>query len=328
MVGDNMDVYMRRIDPDMKEGVITQWLKNDGEYVSKGEPIVKVEGEKVIFEIEAPESGILKILKKEGETVPVGETIAIITSQEVEKVKAIPKSEIVHKEIPEKVANIISITGMRKTIVDRLIRSYREALHVPISTEVNMLQMNNVRKILNEKIGKTPFTAILAKIVGIALEKHSIFNSTIENDIIKIWEDVNVCIAIALEDGLVAPVVRSVNKKDLKKIRGEVISLINKAKNRELTLGDLQGGTFTISNLGLYDVGFFMPIINPPQTAILGVGSIRNKPVAIEGEVKIIPIMPLTLVFDHRVADGAKAAEFLQEIKRLLESPPLKYLDI
>lgn len=138
---------------------------------------------------------------------------------------------------------------------------------------------------------------------------------------IKIYKDVNVGVAVALEHGLIVPVIHDTDNKTLSEISVLSKELVEKARQDRLSLSDVMNGTFTVTNLGIYDVDAFTPIVNPPQTGILGVGRIREKPVVENGEITIRPVVTLSLSFDHRVVDGVPAARFLQRIKKLLESP-------
>jgi pyruvate dehydrogenase E2 component (dihydrolipoamide acetyltransferase) len=165
------------------------------------------------------------------------------------------------------------------------------------------------------------FNSFAVKAVAKALEKHPMMNSSIESDEITTYSDVNVCVAINTEQGLVAPTVFNANKKSLREINGEIEALADKAKAGQLTLENLTGGTFTVTNLGACDVDSFAPVINPPQCGILGLGRVAYKPYASGDQISSRPITVLTLVFDHRIIDGLPAARFLQDVKRNLEDP-------
>jgi pyruvate dehydrogenase E2 component (dihydrolipoamide acetyltransferase) len=164
------------------------------------------------------------------------------------------------------------------------------------------------------------YTDILVKAVALAIKKIPIVNSTLEGDRVKIMKDINIGVAVAADEGLVVPVVRNADRKSLLQIASTLEDLSRKAKNRTLSMDEVVGGTFTISNLGMFNVDTFSPIINPPQSSILGVGAIKEKPVAVSGRVIIRSIMTLSLVFDHRILDGASAAVFLGTIKEILEN--------
>jgi pyruvate dehydrogenase E2 component (dihydrolipoamide acetyltransferase) len=164
------------------------------------------------------------------------------------------------------------------------------------------------------------YTDLLVKAVATALKEHALLNSTLADDQIRVFEDINVGVAVATEKGLVVPVVRNADKLAVTEISSVVKELAEKARLGKLAKEDLRGGTFTITNLGMYDVKVFIPIINPPEAAILGAGRITEKPMIVEREVKAKPVMELSLSFDHRVVDGAPAALFLQKVKQILES--------
>lgn len=224
------------------------------------------------------------------------------------------------------ISKTIPMTGMRKIIADRLSRSYHTAANTTVMTEVDMTEAARLReKLLLEVKEKTgaplTYTGILVKAVAAALLEHPVVNSTIEDDNVKILRNVNVGVAIDVEGGLIVPVIRDANRKTLFEIALLLIELAQKARNRLLSIDQVSAGTFTITNLGMLGVHTFIPIINPPQTAILGVGSIEDKPVVINGKIDIRSRMNLTLVFDHRAIDGAEAARFLKTLKTILQNP-------
>ena len=223
-------------------------------------------------------------------------------------------------------SEVIQLTGIRKTIADRLSRSYREAVHVSITIEVDMTEVTNLRQRLKSEVERKAqaplsYTVILVKAVAVALKKNPIVNSTLEGDEIKILRDINIGVAVALKDGLIVPVIHNADKKSLSEIAICLRDLAEKAKQNRLELKDVEGGTFTITNLGMFGINTFTPIINPPQSAILGVGTIKDKLVMVDGEVVARPVMNLTLVFDHRIFDGVPAATFMRTLKEVLERP-------
>jgi pyruvate dehydrogenase E2 component (dihydrolipoamide acetyltransferase) len=164
------------------------------------------------------------------------------------------------------------------------------------------------------------------KIVSLALRKHPMLNSTLSEDGIHILNQINIGVAIALDEGLIVPVVRDIDKKGLSEISKEIEEMVQKARDKSLTPEAVHGGTFTLTNLGMFGVDTFTPIINPPQCAILGVGRIVKKPVVINNEIVIRSMMCLSLSFDHRIVDGAPAAKFLQTISQLIAEPYLMML--
>ena len=213
-----------------------------------------------------------------------------------------------------KVKKVIPLTGFRKTSAERVSMSFKTAPHSTVIMEVDVSKAEELHKKL-----QVSYTAILVGAVAKALLEHPMLNSTLEGNQIKVFEDVNVGVAVATEHGLAVPVISNADKKSLKEIDVAIKELTEKAKEGKLARQELTSGTFTITNLGMYGVEFFTPIINPPEAAILGVGRIAEKPVAINGTVRIKPIMMLSLSYDHRIVDGAPAAEFLQKVKQKIE---------
>ncbi len=208
------------------------------------------------------------------------------------------------------------LEGIRKAVAERLSYSARNTVAVTITMETDATTLVS----LKEKESHIAFTALAVKAVAKSLEKHLIVNSSLEGDEIVTYSQINVALAINTDQGLVAPAIQNTNKKTVREINAEINELAEKAKANRLTIENLTGGTFTVTNLGACDVESFAPIINPPQCAILGLGRIAYKPVAVGGQVVAKPTTMLTLVFDHRIIDGVPAARFLQEVKRNLEN--------
>ncbi|HAQ40415.1 MAG TPA: hypothetical protein DCM73_06000 [Clostridiales bacterium] len=221
------------------------------------------------------------------------------------------------------------LSNMRKVIGKRMQASKQNAPHVTLTTEVNVDKTVALRSKLNAKNADVRFsyTDILVKMAATALRNHPIINSSITDDSIIIHDRINVGVAVALDEGLIVPVVRDADRKGLKAIKAETKDLISKARSNTLSPDEMSGATFTISNLGGYDIDGFTPVINLPECCILGVGRIVRKPVINEND-EIVPasMMVLSLSFDHRIVDGATAAEFLKDIKSYLEDPDNMYV--
>lgn len=215
-----------------------------------------------------------------------------------------------------KVKEVIPLSGYRKTSAERVSTSFRTAPHSMVVMEVDVSKAMELHDEL-----QVSYTAILVKAAAKTLAEYSIVNSTLEGSQIKIYEHVNVGVAVTTENGLVVPVVHNADKKTLEEIDSAIKKLTEKARQGKLAREDLTGGTFTVTNLGMYGVDFFVPIINPPEAAILAVGRIVEKPVAIEGKIETRPLMIFSLSYDHRVVDGAPAAKFLQKVKNYVENP-------
>ena len=223
-----------------------------------------------------------------------------------------------------KIARVLHLTRIRKTIAERLSYSHRTIPSATLMLEVNMEKLLKFREKVGKKIGrKVSFTALLAKAVAKALRNNLILNSSVEDGEVNVYEDINISIAVDTPKGLLAPAVFNVDKKSVSKVSDEIKKLIEDAKSGNLTLAELVGGTFTITNLGAFGVGTFIPLVNPPQTAIIGVGKTCMKPVVVGDKIVVKPLITLSLVFDHRVVDGAPAALFLKGVKHFLENPHL-----
>jgi len=230
------------------------------------------------------------------------------------------------------ILKVIPLTGMRKMIADNVARSASTAPHVTLVTSVDMSEASAFRKKVLDKVEKThgvriSFTDIITKAVATALTEHPTINSTLVDNKITQYSTVHLGIAVSLgEGGLVVPTLRNAHSKSLSQISAEIKSLAATARAGKLGTADMTGGTFSITNLGTYGVESFNPVINPPQCAILGVCTIKESIVAVNGTPQVRPIMNLCLSFDHRITDGAPAAAFLARLKEILEQPYLMFV--
>ncbi|MEM2111824.1 MAG: dihydrolipoamide acetyltransferase family protein [Candidatus Bathyarchaeia archaeon] len=236
------------------------------------------------------------------------------------------KPAVESAEVPAAEFQIIPMSSMRRAIARKMTESKTHVPHFYVSTQVDMTEAVKLRENLipsvEAKSGvRLSFTHLLIKAVAMALQEFPQVNSTFEAENIKQWKDINIGIAVNLEDGLIVPVLRRANKLNIFEIASQADKLVEKAKAKKLREDEFSGGTFTISNMGTLDVESFVPIINVPETAILGMGKISDKPAVVNGQITIRKMMTLTLSADHRVVDGVLAAKFLQSIKKLLETP-------
>ncbi|WP_027415367.1 dihydrolipoamide acetyltransferase family protein [Aneurinibacillus terranovensis] len=230
------------------------------------------------------------------------------------------------QQLPAEGGDRVKVEGMRKVIAQRMLQSVTTAPHVTLTTEVDMTGSIGMRKallpVVEKKTGfRLSYTEIIMKAVSHALVLHPSVNASLQGDYIVYHPHVHIGLAVSVPNGLVVPVVKQTEQKGLADLTADCKQLAKAARENKLLPGDMSGGTFTISNLGMYAIDAFTPIINQPETAILGVGRILEKPVAVQGNIEIRPMMTLSLSFDHRVVDGAPAAEFLQEVKDALENP-------
>lgn len=222
----------------------------------------------------------------------------------------------------------IPVKGIRSLIAQRMSYSWNTIPHIYVTVNVNMEEVGRLRERVNpaiqEKTGlKVSYTAILALAVARLLPNHPNLNSSFTGEEVIQWEDVNLGIATSLEDYLIVPVVRSAQKMNLESIAREMNRLLEAARSKKLEPADMSGSTFTITNLGMFGIESFTAIINPPETAILAVGKMIDTPVVVNGQVSVKPMMSLTIAVDHRVNDGVRAANFVTELKSMLENPYL-----
>jgi pyruvate dehydrogenase E2 component (dihydrolipoamide acetyltransferase) len=391
-----VEVIMPKLGQTMEEGKIIKWLKKEGERVEKGEPLVEIETDKTILEVEARGSGVLrKILAAEDDVVPVTKTIGYIAeedeviqeeaaptpaaptataagmpSMEKPKVKTVrvkasplakkiaeengidlswvigtgPGGRITKDDVLSHLASKAAVTaptlaptlaeeleaipmsGMRKAIAKKMVYSKTNIPHFYVSTEVDMTEAAKMRQNLipdiEAKTGvRLSFTHVLIRSVAMALKEFPQINAIYDNGNIKLAKEINIGIAVGLEEGLIVPVLKGADRMDMIQIASKASRLVAKAREKRLREDEFVGGTFTISNMGAFDVDSFIAIINPPETAILAVGRTKEKPAVVEGRVEVRNMMTITLSADHRIVDGVLAAKFLQRIKAILEAP-------
>lgn len=218
----------------------------------------------------------------------------------------------------------VPVSGMRKVIAERMSQSWHTSPHVNMTAEVDMTEASALRASLSaiEK-KKISFTEIIVKCAARALSEHKTLNASFIDGKSYLHESVNVGIAVALDNGLIVPVIRNAPHKSVGALHDEIAELGQKARQGTLKQEEYQGGTFTVTNLGMFGVDHFTPIINQPESAILGVCRVVERAVVVDGAIVIRPMMNLCLSFDHRMIDGAVGAKFLKRIRQLLEQPLL-----
>ena len=219
---------------------------------------------------------------------------------------------------------VIPLEGMRRTIAERMTRSAQTAPHFTLQIDVDMTRAEAMRTSFNEKgdVKITP-TAQVVKACAWALTRHPFVNAKLVGDEIHLLPEINIGVAVALEEGLIVPVVHQADQKGIAEIAAELRDIVIRAREGELTTRDVTGGTFTVSNLGMFGIDRFTAIINPPESAILAVGQTVSRPAAMndEGDIGLVPTLTLTLSVDHRVLDGVVAARFLQDLRGAIEEP-------
>jgi pyruvate dehydrogenase E2 component (dihydrolipoamide acetyltransferase) len=267
-------------------------------------------------------------------------------AQRAEVVAPPPTPAVV--EVPAE--RVVPLAGVRKVIAERMAHSHRTAARVTLTTEADATELVALRErllVLSSRSFDTPaatqdkrrivgkeklpelkitYTDLLVHIVAAVLKRHPMLNAALVDEEIHLHEAVHMGIAVDTERGLIVPVLRDADTKRLSAIAQESKDLAERAHQNRLQPDEMRGGTFTLTNLGTYGIDAFMPLINPPETAVLGVGRIVAKPVVHKGEIVVRQMVALSLSFDHRVVDGGPAARFLQEVKGLVEEPALLLL--
>jgi pyruvate dehydrogenase E2 component (dihydrolipoamide acetyltransferase) len=309
-----------------EEAKIVKWLKNVGDYVKEGEELVEIETEKAVVSYESPASGfILKFDADLDESIAIGEPICTLVESaeflDSTGNKPTASTEIFpskNKDPASQEFESIPLSPMRATIAQRLTKSLHESAQVTLFQEFDASAL--VSFVEQERTQKISYTEIFVKTVALALKHYPVMNSFYENTRIKLNASIVINVAVALENGLIAPGIKDPDSLSLIEIRERLTDLVKRAKEGNLRLEEL-GGTFSVSNLGMLDVDYFTPIINPPQSGILGIGRINEKPGMVNGRIEPRHYSTLSLTFDHRVLDGADAARFLQFIVELVLKP-------
>lgn len=217
-------------------------------------------------------------------------------------------------------APVIPFSGIRQTVAEHMMDSLHQMAQLTVAAEVDVTELVKLRTQLKAEFNLT-YTDLIIKIVAKALKQHPRLNATLIGDEIHLLSEVHIGIAVALEEGLIVPVVRDVDQKDLRTIAKETRRLAQSAREGTLSVDEVTGSTFTFTNLGMYGIDYSTPIINSPEAAILGGGRIVEKPAIYDGQIVKRLLMGLSLTFDHRLVDGAPAAEFLRTVGEILESP-------
>jgi len=353
------DILVPELGESIIDGTLTSWLVKENESFKSGDNLAEIETDKITIEIPAQADGVMKkIITQSGENVKVGQIIAEFETTHKKETPKINKKEVVPIKKNEEVKEILTahkplspiddipnfdksgnskrekripISKLRQTVARRLKDAQNTAAILTTFNEIDMTEVMNIRKkeqkIFQKKYNiKLGFMSFFAKAVIEVLKEIPEINSEIyENEIVyKNYFDLG--IAIGSEKGLVVPIIRDVDNLSFAEIEQKISELSLKANTNKLAMADLSGGTFSITNGGVYGSMMSTPIINPPQSAILGMHSIIDRPIAINGKVVIRPMMYVALSYDHRLIDGKQAVTFLVKLKKILENPKKIYL--
>ena len=253
-------------------------------------------------------------------TGPEGRVIA----EDVETSAVAPPVAIADE--PEREFEVVELTSTRRTIARRLTEAWEAPVfQLTVTADATELVATRERmvELLREGETKPTVSDVLTRLVASALVRHRPVNANFVDGKLHRFAAANVGLAVAVPSGLVVPVIRDADRKSVQQIAADRADIVSRARDGKLQLADLEGGTFTISNLGMYGIEQFVAVLNPPQVAILAVGSIEDRPTAIEGDLAIVPTMTMTLTCDHRAIDGSEGAEFLRDVKAFVEAPAL-----
>jgi len=348
-----MDVLVPVLGESVVEATVSKWIKKQGEFVEVDEPIVELETDKVTLEVPAAVSGILDNLAVlEGDTVEVGALLGIIVAGEKtdENSKPTPKQENkkVEEQIiePEKVENRqinikpevvketvnntleerVPMSRLRQAIARRLKEAQNTAAMLTTYNEVDMTALMEMRKNYQDSFEKKNgvrlgYMSFFVKASIDALSQFPAVNAEIDGNDIVYKNYYNIGVAVGTSQGLVVPVLKNADKMSFGETELNIANFGKKAKEGSLGITDMAGGTFTISNGGVYGSLMSSPILNPPQSGILGMHKIQKRPVAINDVIEIRPMMYLALSYDHRIIDGREAVSFLVRIKEIIEDP-------
>jgi len=385
-----ISVVMPALEMAQENGKLLAWRKKEGESVSKGEPLLEIETDKAVVEIEAPGDGILAgITADVGAVIPVGETIAwLVAPGEKPPAKAVtaapaaratsaaqaaasapaqvrpaaaagstaqisPKARRLAKELGVDIGQLQGtgpdgtitsgdvqaaanakgaaapaatepLSQLARLMAERTTQSWTSVPHFFLVKSVDCGALMDAQRKLSvgSAAGTAPtITDLLIKLIARVLEKHPRMNASWAGDGIKLNPETNISVAMAVKDGVVGAVIPNANKQPIAALSVLRRELTERARAGRLRPADISGGTFTLSNLGMYKVDAFTAIITPPQCAILAVGAIADALVPVDGKPGIRPMMTMTLSSDHRVVDGARAAEFLGELTDAIREP-------
>ena len=348
-----MDVLVPILGESVVEATVSKWIKKQGEFVEMDEPIVELETDKVTLEVPAAISGTLdNLVVSEGDTVEVGALLAIINAGEKQIEKSKPSKKITepekteHKPLVElakkqdtNINQIISknqnnknleervpMSRLRQAIARRLKEAQNTAAMLTTYNEVDMTALMEMRSNYQDSFEKKNgvrlgYMSLFVKAAIDALKEYPAVNAEIEGNEIIYKNYYNIGVAVGTSQGLVVPVIKDADKMTIGETEITIAQFGKKAKEGNLAISDMAGGTFTISNGGVYGSLMSSPILNPPQSGILGMHKIQKRPVAIGNNIEIRPMMYLALSYDHRIIDGREAVSFLVRIKEIIEDP-------
>jgi len=338
-----VELVVPSVGESITEVEIGDWLKNPGELLHQDEPVVVIETEKATVELPAPTSGTLTTtLKRKGEKAAVGDVIGYMEPDSARTVGAVYDRPPLQQqqprvETPSRPSNreeqVVPMTPIRRRIAERLVEAQKSAALLTTFNEVDMSAVVALRKQHQEAFQaryqiKLGLMSFFVKATIEALKAIPQVNAEVRGHDIVYRNYYDIGIAVGGGKGLVVPVLRNAERLSFAEIEKAIADFARRAEASELKVDELQGGTFTISNGGVYGSMLSTPIVNPPQSGVLGLHAIEDRPVARDGAVVIRPMMYVALTYDHRIVDGREAVTFLKRIKDLIEDPARMLLEI
>src|SRR2546428_356377 len=332
-----IDVLMPQMGESIAEGTVSKWLKKIGDAVKRDEPLFEISTDKVDAEIPAPAAGVLAEIKvQEGQTVPVQTLVAVVGTAKgaVASSPAPPPpiAPIDHPVVERWPGDRVEpFSKIRKITADHMIMSRRVSAHVTSLFEVDYTQVAELRRrhkqAYAERGANLTYLAFIAKACAETLRQHPVVNAAVSGHNIIYRRDINIGIAVALEWGLIVPVIKHADELSLVGMARAINDLGERARAKKLSPDEIQRGTFTITNPGVFGSYAGVPIINQPQVAILGVGAIEKRPKVVtlpDGSdgLAVRTLGMVSMSYDHRVVDGADADRFLADVKAMLQSFP------
>jgi pyruvate dehydrogenase E2 component (dihydrolipoamide acetyltransferase) len=347
------EVRLPQLGKTMEEGTIIGCIVKVGDKVGRGDILFEIETDKATVEMESPDSGFVKaILAQKGQTVAVHETILILgdkdeevsqglidsiigrkSSKSAKKVTTAAESAVAttQAEIAQaasasraqaeyRLGQVVPLDRLQKLTGQRMLQSKRQIPCFYLTVWADVTGLVKYREQINQGSGpKVSYNDFIIRAAAMGLERFEIMTGQVEGEAIKLADSIGVGLAISVPGGVVAPVVKEANRKDVRQIARDTGALIGRAQNGKLSPDDLEGGCITISNLGAFGVESFIPVVVPGQCSILGIGAIMDTPVPDAGDMVIRKLMNITLSADHRITNGAYAGQFLDYVRKLLE---------
>ena len=338
----SLEVKIPSVGESIVSGLLSVWHKQDGEKVAAGDALFTLETDKVSTEITAEKAGVLHILVPQGEEVKIGALVATIDDAAPGTAAPAPAVQPVVKPEPAPTAppppqeerfDRKKMSPLRRKIAAQLVMAQQTAAILTTFNECDMsavmeLRAKHQEAFTKEHGVKLGFMSFFLKATVAALKAVPAINSRIDGEDLIVNHYYDIGVAVGTERGLVVPVIRDTDHKGFARLEKDILEFAQTAREGKLRVEDLQGGVFTISNGGVYGSLLSTPILNPPQSGILGLHKVVERPVAIKGQVVIRPMMNLALSYDHRVVDGKEAVTFLIKVKEAIEDPARLLLDM